>query len=126
MNTLGSLSGDSPWMFMLVVNVLLLIIGCVMDLTPALLIMGPILLPAAVKFGLDPVYFGVVVVVNLCIGLITPPVGNVLYVGCGISKVSLSDLARAIVPNIVIMVLVLFLITYVPWTITFIPNLVSR
>ena len=126
MGTLVSLSGDRPAVFMLVVNVLLLLIGCVMDLTPALLIMAPMLLPIALKLGIDPVYFGVVMVVNLCIGLITPPVGNVLYVGCGISKVKLTELARAIAPNILIMVVVLFLITYLPWTITFIPNLVSR
>ncbi len=126
METLGRLSGNSPQMFMLVVNVLLLLVGCVMDLTPALLIMAPMLLPVAAKFGIDPVYFGVVFCVNLCIGLITPPVGNVLYVGCGISKVSLTEMAKAIVPNIVIMAVVLLLITYVPATITFIPSLVSR
>jgi tripartite ATP-independent transporter DctM subunit len=126
METLVSLAGDSRLVFMLVVNVLMLLVGCVMDLTPALLILGPILLPIALKFGVDPVYFGVVVVVNLCIGLITPPVGNVLYVGCGVSKVKLTDLARAIFPNILIMTAVLFLITYLPWTITFIPNLLSK
>jgi len=84
------------------------------------------LLPIVTKFGLDPVYFGVVMVVNLCIGLITPPVGNILYVGCSISKLSVAELAKAIVPNILIMIAVLFLITYVPATITFIPSLIGR
>jgi TRAP-type transport system large permease protein len=97
-----------------------------MDLTPALLIMAPMLLPIIIKFHIDPVYFGVVMCINLCIGLITPPVGNVLYVGCGISRIGLTSLARAIVPNILIMVAVLFLVTYVPGLIMFIPNLVGR
>ena len=124
--TLLSLAGNNQFILMLVINILLLLVGCVMDLTPALLIMGPMLLPIVTKFGLDPVYFGVVMTVNLCIGLITPPVGNILYVGCSISKLSVADLAKAIVPNIAIMVVVLFIITYVPATITFIPNLMAK
>jgi len=125
-STLLNLAGNSTIMLMLVVNVLLLLVGCVMDLTPALLIMAPMLLPIVAKFGLDPIYFGVVMVVNLCIGLITPPVGNILYVGCSISKLSIAELVKAIIPNILIMIAVLFLITYVPATITFIPNLLSH
>lgn len=125
-STLLNLAGSSTIILMLVVNVLLLLVGCVMDLTPALLIMAPMLLPIVTKFGLNPVYFGVVMVVNLCIGLITPPVGNILYVGCSISKLSIAELVKAIVPNILIMVVVLFIITYIPATITFIPNLASR
>jgi tripartite ATP-independent transporter DctM subunit len=124
--TILRLSGGTPWLVMFWINVLLLMVGCVMDLTPALLILGPILLPVAVKFGYDPVYFGVVMVVNLCIGLITPPVGTVLYIGCGLSKLSMAKLTPAIVGFIGVMIVVLFVITYVPWTITFIPNLVGR
>jgi tripartite ATP-independent transporter DctM subunit len=124
--TLLSLAGNNQFILMLVVNILLLLVGCVMDLTPALLIMAPMLLPIVTKFGLDPVYFGVVMVVNLCIGLITPPVGNILYVGCGISKLTVAELAKAIWPNILIMVVVLMVITYIPATITFIPGLVGR
>ncbi len=124
--TLLTLSGGQPWLVIFWINVLLLLVGCVMDLTPALLILAPILLPIAVKFGFDPVYFGVVMCVNLCIGLITPPVGTVLYIGCGLSKLPMGTLSRAIVLNISIMIAVLFLITYVPWTITFIPRMVGR
>lgn len=94
---LGDLIGaltTSRHMVLLFINILLLIVGCFMDLTPALLILGPILLPVAVKFGIDPVFFGVIFVYALCIGLITPPVGTVLYVGCGISKISLLDLVK--------------------------------
>ncbi|MDR3591808.1 MAG: TRAP transporter large permease [Negativicutes bacterium] len=121
--TLLYLAGDSKIMIMFWVNILLLMVGCVMDLTPALLILGPILLPVAASFGLDPVYFGVVMVVNLCIGLITPPVGTVLYVACGLSKLSMGQITRPILGFISIMIFTLFLITYVPWTITFIPNM---
>jgi TRAP-type transport system large permease protein len=120
------LSGSNWVLFMLWVNILLLIVGCVMDLTPALLILGPMLLPNAVKYGLDPVYFGVVMVVNLCIGLITPPVGNILFVACGISKIPMGLMARAIWPNIVIGIIVIFIITYLPWTITYLPGLIPK
>ncbi len=123
--TLLSLAGDNKYFLMFFINILLLLVGCVMDLTPALLILGPMLLPLAVNMGIDPVYFGVVMIVNLCIGLITPPVGNILYVGCGISKLSVAQLSKAIMPNIMIMVVTLIIITYVPGLITFIPNLVK-
>jgi TRAP-type transport system large permease protein len=123
--TILHLSLGKPWLIMFWINILLLMVGCVMDLTPALLILGPILLPVVVQFGYDPVYFGVVMVVNLCIGLITPPVGTVLYIGCGLSKLSMARLTPAIASFIAVMVVVLFFITYVPWTITFIPSLVK-
>ena len=126
MNTLTELSGDNVWLAMFWINILLLIVGCVMDLTPALLILAPMLLPVAESYGLDPVYFGVVMCVNLCIGLITPPVGTVLYVGCGLSKISMGQITKPLLPFIGVMVVVLFLITYIPELITFIPNLVNR
>jgi tripartite ATP-independent transporter DctM subunit len=123
--TLLALAGENRYILMLVINILLLLVGCVLDLTPALLIMGPMLLPVVTKFGIDPVYFGCVMVVNLCIGLITPPVGNVLYVGCSISKLTVAQLAKAVAPYILIEVAVLFIITYVPGAITFIPSLLK-
>jgi tripartite ATP-independent transporter DctM subunit len=122
-DTLLFLSFDNKYLIMFWVNILLLLVGCVMDLAPALLILAPILLPIAAKFGFDPVYFGVVMTVNLCIGLITPPVGTVLYVACGLSKLSMARITPSIIGFIAIMVAVLFLITYVPWTITLIPNM---
>jgi len=124
-NALIRFAGDSPILLMLLINVLLLLVGCVMDLTPALLILGPMLMPIILKFGMDPVYFGVVMICNLCIGLITPPVGNILYVGCSISRLSISQLSKAILPNILIMITTLLIITYVPGLIMFIPNLVN-
>lgn len=124
--TLLDLSGNNAIIGMLLINILLLLVGMVMDLTPALLILAPILLPIVTGFGLDPIYFGVVLVVNLCIGLITPPVGTVLYVACGLSKQSMGDLVKPILGFISIMVAVLFLITYVPELITFIPYAVGK
>jgi tripartite ATP-independent transporter DctM subunit len=113
---------DNVLVLMLLINLLLIVVGCVMDITPALFILTPILLPIILDFGLDPVYFGVVMVMNLCIGLITPPVGTVLYVGCSITKLSMAQLTRPIFFNVAIMVVVLLLVTYVPGLITYIPD----
>ena len=126
LRTLDQLAGGNVLLAMFWINVLLIIVGCVMDLTPALLILGPMLLPVAESYGLDPVYFGVVMCVNLCIGLITPPVGTVLYVGCGLSKISMGEIVKPLLPFIAVMFAVLMLITYVPSLITFIPNLVNK
>lgn len=124
-NTILAVANNNVFLVMLLINILLLAVGCVMDLTPALLILGPILLPIALSYGLDPVYFGVVMTVNLCIGLITPPVGTVLYVGCGLSKLSMAELTKPILGFVGVMVAVLLLITYIPDLVTFIPNLVK-
>jgi len=117
---------DNVIVIMFLINILLLIIGCVMDLTPAILIMTPILLPIASIFGLDPVYFGVIICVNLCIGLVTPPVGTVLYVGCGLSKISIFELVGPLLPFLFMMVIVLFIITYIPGLVMFIPSLMAK
>jgi len=113
---------DNAIVLMLLINLLLLVVGCVMDITPALFILTPILLPIVLDFGLDPVYFGVVMVMNLCVGLITPPVGTVLYVGCSMTKLSMAQLTRPIFYNVAIMIAVLLLVTYVPALITYIPQ----
>lgn len=116
---------DSPVVFMLLVNIMLVLVGCVMDSGPAIMILTPILLPIAKSFGLDPVYFGVIMVCNLCIGLATPPVGNVLYCGVSIGNVKLGNLVSAILPFVAVMFLVLFGITYFPELILTIPNLMG-
>ena len=113
---------SSKWVFMFLVNIMLVLVGCVMDSGPAIMILTPILLPIATGFGLDPVYFGVVMVTNLCIGLATPPVGNVLYCGVSIGHVKLSALIRAIMPFVAIMFVVLFAITFIPQLILFVPQ----
>lgn len=121
-NLLLSIS-DNIIIIMLLINLLLLLIGCVMDLAPAIFLMTPILLPIVEGFGLDPVYFGVVMCINLCIGLVTPPVGTVLYVVCGLSKVSIFDLIKPLIPFISVMVAVLLIVTYFPGIILWIPNM---
>ena len=113
---------NSPVAFMLLVNLLLIQVGCVMDSGPAIMILTPILLPIAKNFGLDPVYFGVVMVANLCIGLATPPVGNVLYCGVSLSKIKLADLIKASLPFVGVMYLVLLMITMFPELILFVPK----
>lgn len=115
----------SALVYMLLVNVLLILVGCVMDSGPAIMILTPILLPIAKSFGLDPVYFGVVMVANLCIGLCTPPVGNVLYCGVSIGKVKLMNLIKASLPFVGVMYLVLILITLFPELILFVPNMMG-
>ncbi|CAM3553826.1 TRAP transporter large permease [Cytobacillus oceanisediminis] len=114
---MGSLV-NSPLLLMVVIMIFLLLIGLVMDLTPAILIFTPVLLPLVKMAGIDPVYFGIVMVINLCIGLITPPVGTVLYVGCGISKISLADLTKGIWPFLVVHAIVLALLILFPEIIT--------
>jgi TRAP-type transport system large permease protein len=114
---MGSLV-SSPLLLMVVIMIFLLLIGLVMDLTPAILIFTPVLLPLVKMAGIDPVYFGIVMVINLCIGLITPPVGTVLYVGCGISKINLVDLTKGIWPFLVVHVIVLALLILFPEIIT--------
>lgn len=113
---------NNAYVFMLLVNLLLIIVGCVMDSGPAIMILAPMLLPIAKTFGINPVYFGVVMVINLCIGLATPPVGNVLYVGVGLGKVRLIDLIKSIWPFLLMMFAVLFVVTFIPNLIMFIPN----
>ena len=104
---------------------LLILVGCVMDSGPAIMILTPILLPIAKSFGLDPVYFGVVMVANLCIGLATPPVGNVLYCGVSLAKIKLMDLIKASLPFIGVMYLVLVIITMFPELILFVPKMLG-
>jgi TRAP-type C4-dicarboxylate transport system permease large subunit len=95
-----------------------------MDVIPALTIMGPIFLPIAVSVGMDPLIFGMILIFGLVIGMITPPVGNVLYIGCGISNIQLLPLLKRIYPMVIAYIFVLFLITFFPQLITFLPDLV--
>ena len=105
---------DNPIVILLIINVLLLAVGVFMDMTPAVLIFTPIFLPVAQKLGMDPVHFGIMMVLNLCIGLCTPPVGSVLFVGSAVAKVRLATVLRPLIPLFLAMVLALLLVTYVP------------
>jgi len=121
-NALMSVTSN-PYGIMALITLLILAVGCVMDGGPAVLILGPILLPIVKGIGLSPVYFGVVMTVNLAIGLLTPPVGNVLYVGMRMGNIDMSTLVKNLGPFIGIMVLCLLLITYVPVLVTWLPDL---
>ena len=117
-------STAAPWVILLALNVLLLILGCVMESIAILLIIVPMILPIALKAGIDPVHLGVVMSFNLSIGLITPPFGSIMFVMCGISKVSIHDFSREALPFMGILICTLLLITYVPETVLWLPDLV--
>jgi tripartite ATP-independent transporter DctM subunit len=124
-NTLMAIT-HNVYILLFLINVLLLLVGCVMDMGPAILILAPILVPIIKGLGLDPIYFGVVMTVNLCIGLLTPPVGNVLYVGISLAKINMAELTKNLLPFLAIMVACLLVITYLPQVVMFIPSLVGR
>ncbi|MCL2167247.1 MAG: TRAP transporter large permease, partial [Clostridiales bacterium] len=114
---------DNKYIILLLINGLLLIVGCLMETNAAILIMAPIFLPMMAMLGVDPVFFGIVMVVNLAIGFFTPPVGQNLYVTCSVCDVSIESLSVALVPFILAMVGALLLITYVPAISMFLPSL---
>ncbi len=115
--------GLSPWMFLMVVNILLLIAGNFMEPSSILLITAPILFPGAMKLGIDPIHLGILMTVNMEIGMITPPVGLNLYVASGIANMGLTEVTKACAPWILVMLLFLLLITYVPAITLWLPNL---
>lgn len=103
---------SNRFVFLLVLNVVLLVFGTFLDMTPAVLIFTPLFLPVAVSYGVHPIHFGIILLVNLCIGLCTPPVGNCLFVGCGLSGVSLTRMVRPMLPFYAAMIAALLLVTY--------------
>ncbi len=104
----------NPKLILLMIILLMLVVGMFMDIAAALIILGPILHPIAVAMGMDPIHFGIIMILSLNIALMTPPVGACLFVACSISKLKLSQLSKAILPFIVIEVIALFIIAYVP------------
>lgn len=123
-NALISIS-DSRVVILLLINVLLLGLGAIMDMAPLILIMTPILLPVAESIGMDPVHFGIMMLLNLSIGLITPPVGNVLFVGCAIGKISMERVMPGVIPFYLPMIVALLLITFVPALVLTLPRLLG-
>jgi tripartite ATP-independent transporter DctM subunit len=105
---------SQPWVILLIINVALLILGMFLETIAILIISYPILAPVMVQIGIDPVHFGVIIVLNLMIGLVTPPVGLCLYVVSGISKVPIADIVGELAPYLLALIAVLGLITYVP------------
>ncbi len=114
---------ENKVVILLIINLILLAVGIFMDMTPAVLIFTPIFLPVVTRLGIDPVHFGVIMILNLCIGLCTPPVGSVLFVGVGIAKTRIEKVIRPLVPLFVAMIIALFLVTYIPELSLWLPSL---
>lgn len=114
---------DNKIVILLIINLLLLFVGIFMDMTPAVLIFTPIFLPVVTKLGLDPVHFGIIMVLNLCIGLCTPPVGSVLFVGVGIANTTIEKVIKPLLPLFIAMVVALLLVTYIPALSLWLPSL---
>ena len=119
-----TLSHD-PHVILMLINVLLLILGCLMDMAPLILICTPIMLPAVTTLGVDPVHFGMIMLLNLGIGLLTPPVGATLFVGCAVGKVTMEQVMRKIWPFYAVLFVVLMLVTYIPAVSLWLPRAVG-
>jgi len=116
-------AGFEPWSFLIVVNILLLLAGNFMEPSAILLIMAPILFPIAMELGIDPIHLGIIMVVNMEIGMITPPVGLNLFVTAGITGMSLMRVVKAALPWLMILLVFLIIVTYVPFVSTWLPNM---
>lgn len=116
---------DNPLVILLTINLILLVVGTFMDMTPAVLVFTPIFLPVAASLGLDPVHFGILLIANLCIGLCTPPVGTVLFLGCSVGRSDVLSVSRAMLPFYVAMFVALMAITYVPELSLWLPRLLG-
>ncbi len=116
---------DNKFIILLVINLILLFVGVFMDMTPAVLIFTPIFLPVVVDLGMDPIHFGIIMVVNLSVGLCTPPVGSVLFIGCSVAKINIQEVIRPLLPMFVAMIIVLMVITYLPIISLWLPGLLG-
>ncbi len=119
-----TLSSDKN-VILFLINILLLVLGCLLDMAPSILIVTPILLPVVMKFGVDPVHFGMIMLLNLGIGLCHPPVGAILFVGCAVGRVTIEQVVREIWPFYAVMFFVLMLVTYIPSISLWLPRMLS-
>jgi len=116
---------ENPIIILLIINLILLVVGAFMDMTPAVLIFTPIFLPVAVELGVSPLHFGIMMILNLSIGLVSPPVGSVLFVACAVAKVKLEQMIKPLLPMYAAMFVVLMLVTYIPAISEWLPALVG-
>ncbi|AGA79842.1 TRAP transporter large permease [Echinicola vietnamensis] len=114
---------DNKFVILIIINLILLFVGIFMDMTPAVLIFTPIFLPVVTELGIDPVHFGIIMVLNLCIGLCTPPVGSVLFIGVGVAKTSISNVVKPLLPFFIAMIIGLAVITIWPQLTLWLPSL---
>ncbi len=117
---------SNKYVILFLINVILLLLGMIMDMAPLILITTPIFLPIVTKVGVDPIHFGIIMLMNLGIGLCTPPVGNTLFVGCIVGGMKMEDVVKALWPFYIAMIVVLFLVTYVPPIAMWLPSLLSN
>ena len=123
-NALMSLTSNK-YILLLIINAVFLVVGTFMDITPAVLIFAPIFLPVVQGFGMDPIHFGIMMIMNLGIGNITPPVGSALFSGCSVAGIDMEDMIKPILPFYAAIFVSLLLVAYVPWFSMVIPNLVG-
>ena len=116
---------SNPYIIALLINLILLILGCIMDMAPIILISTPILLPIATSIGIDPIQFGIIIVLNCGIGLLTPPVGAVLFIGSAVAKLPMEKVVKATIPFYICMIITLLLVTFIPGISMFLPNLLK-
>jgi len=114
---------ENKYVILLIINLLLLFVGTFMDITPAVLIFTPIFLPVVVDLGVDPVQFGIIMVMNLCVGLCTPPVGSVLFIGVGVAKTTIQKVIKPLLPLYIVMAIVLLMITFIPLISLWLPSI---
>jgi TRAP-type C4-dicarboxylate transport system permease large subunit len=114
---------DNIFVILLIINIILLLVGTFMDMTPAVLIFTPIFLPIVTNLGIDPIHFGIIMVLNLSVGLCTPPVGSVLFIGCSVANVRIEKVIKPLIPMFIAMIVVLLLVTYIPQISMWLPNL---
>ena len=114
---------DNKIVILLLINLTLLFVGIFMDMTPAVLIFTPIFLPIVTQLGIDPVHFGIIMILNLCIGLCTPPVGSVLFVGVGVANTSIQKVIKPLIPLFLAMIISLLLVTYIPALSLWLPSI---
>ena len=116
---------DNKYVILALINIMLLMLGTLMDMSPLILILTPILLPVVTMMGVDPVHFGMIMMVNLGMGLITPPVGTVLFVGAAVAKLKIGVVVKSMMPFFIALFIVLLMVTYLPWLSLWLPRLLG-
>ncbi len=115
----------SPWSLLLFINIILLIVGMFIDGGAAMIILAPLLIPAALKMGIDPLHLGIVMVVNIMIGGVTPPFGSMMFLTCSLLDLKIQEFIKEIFPFVITLLIVLFVLTYIPGIVLFLPNLLN-
>ena len=116
---------SNKFLLLLIINGFMLLVGLFMDVVATMIIMSPVLAPVAAALGLDPIHFGIIMTINLCMALVTPPVGACLFVACGVGRIKMEELVRSIMPFIAVAVILLLLVTYIPELTLWVPDMLD-